>query len=78
MTVDRDDLTLRMEVALVDWKPLAQPHELVALAELLLDVKDAADDVELEALEKQFLGLEKFVAARKASSGGFKPPASKR
>jgi hypothetical protein len=74
MTVDRDDLASRMEVALVDWKPLAQPHELAELAELLLDVKDAADG-ELEALEKQFSGLEKFMAARKASSAGFKSPA---
>ncbi len=75
--VDRDDLTLRIEVALVDWKPFAQPYELAELAELLLDVKDA-DQAELAALEKQFSGLEKFVAARKASSGGFKSPDSKK
>ncbi len=72
--VNRIDLIERIEAALVDWKPFAQPHELSGLAELLLDAKDAADAAELGRLDAQFRGLESFVASRKASSVGFLAP----
>ncbi len=64
----REQLTLDLEVALVDWKGFAQPHELAQLAELLLDAKDAATELELEQLAAQFRSLERFVASRRAST----------
>jgi len=62
----RAQLVLDIEIALVDWKPVAQPHELAALAELLLDAKDAEPE-ELPQVEAQFRGLERFVESRRAS-----------
>ncbi len=70
----RDDLLLRLEIALVDWKGHAQPHELAELSELLLDAKDADDQAELDRIDEQFCGLERFVASRKSSSSSFVPP----
>ncbi|HRG96545.1 MAG TPA: hypothetical protein PLR99_09870 [Polyangiaceae bacterium] len=67
MTEDpRAQLILDIEIALVDWKPVAQPHELSELAELLLDARDAGPD-ELPQVEAQFRGLERFVESRRAS-----------
>jgi hypothetical protein len=72
--ISRDDLLLRLEIALVDWKGHAQPHELTELSELLLDAKDADEQTELDRIDEQFRGLERFVASRKASSSTFVPP----
>lgn len=67
MTQDnRAQLVLDIEIALVDWRPFAQPHELASLAELLLDAKDAEED-EVGQVEAQFRSLERFVESRRAS-----------
>jgi len=78
MTTTREDLVENIEIALSDWKPYAQPHELTELAELLLDAKDAEDQGEIDRVESQFRGLERFVESRKASSAGFPAPPVKR
>lgn len=74
MTATRDDLVERIEVALIDWKPVARPSELAELAELLLDAKEAKTDEDLRALDTHFRGLEAFIASRKTSSPGFNSP----
>lgn len=74
MTTTREDLIESIEIALTDWKPYAQPHELAELAELLLDAKDADEQGEVDRVDAQFRGLERFVESRKASSAGFPAP----
>ena len=68
----REDLVLAIEIALVELKGTAQPHELAQLNELLLDAKDAADgaagDAEVASISSQFESLRDFLKARKSSS----------
>jgi hypothetical protein len=60
----RDEIVEDIEVALVELRAVAQPHELASLRELRLDAKDAESQDQLEKIAKQVKSLLAFCRSR--------------
>jgi hypothetical protein len=63
-----------IDVAIVELKDVAQPHETASLHELRIDAQDAIDEVSLRQILRQVKSLREFCETRKRSDLGFASP----
>jgi hypothetical protein len=63
-----------IDIALVDLKEVAQPHEIASLNELRIDAQDAIDEATLRQIERQVESLRDFCEKRKRSDHNFPSP----
>jgi hypothetical protein len=60
----RDSVVESIEIALVELKRLAAPHEIAELSELRLDAKDAESEAQLRQIEAHLSALRAFCERR--------------
>ena len=61
-----------IEIALVELRSIAQPHEIASMNELLFDAQDATEEEQLVAIAGQVNGLRAFCEGRHRSDANFK------
>ncbi len=67
----REELSEEIEIALVELKEIAQPHELSTLREMALDAREA-EESQLPAIYEQLRSLRKFCESRKKSDANYR------
>lgn len=70
-----------IDIALVELKAVAQPHEKASLNELRIDASDAPDEATLRSIARQVQSLREFCEKRTSSSANFRmdqPPSGRR
>ena len=72
MDVLRAEVVESIEVALVELRGIAQPHEMAAMSELRLDAVDAQSEDQLRAIDSQLKSLRQFCESRKQSDSNYK------
>ncbi len=60
----RDRIVEDIEVAIVELRAVAQPHELASLRELRLDARDAETQEQLQKIDQQVKSLLAFCRSR--------------
>jgi hypothetical protein len=65
----RDSVVESIEIALVELRRLAAPHEMAELSELRLDARDAESEAQLRAIEAHLEVLRAFCERRFESCG---------
>lgn len=68
----RAEVVEEIEIALVELRSLAQPHEIASLNELLFDAQDATAPEQLEPIIEQVKSLREFCENRHRSDANFK------
>ena len=66
----RTDVVESIEVALVELRGVAQPHELASFRELSLDAEEADSQEQLAQIHAQVLSLREFCERRNLSNPG--------
>jgi hypothetical protein len=77
----RAEVVEMIEIALVELRSIAQPHEIASLNELLFEAQDATAAEQIEAIAEQVNGLRAFCENRHRSDASFKkviPPSGRR
>ncbi len=80
MDEQRASVIESIEIALVELRSIAQPHEIASLNELLFDAQDATEEAQLVQISEQVSGLRAFCEGRHRSDANFKrvvPPQRK-
>lgn len=67
--IRRPELLEEIDIALVELRGIAQPHELATLRELALDAQDV-EEAQLPKVYEQFRSLRSFCESRKKSAAG--------
>ena len=68
----RAQVVEEIEIALVELRSIAQPHEIASLNELLFDAQDATSADQLEPIIEQVKSLRAFCENRHRSDANFK------
>lgn len=68
---DRAEVLELIEVAIIELKGVAQPHEVAQLRELGLDAVDAESPASLASIIQQVKSLREFCEKRAKSGGAF-------
>jgi hypothetical protein len=66
----RSDIVESIEIALVELRGVAQPHEVASFHELSLDAAEADSDEQLAAIAAQVESLREFCERRNLSNPG--------
>jgi hypothetical protein len=68
----REEVIEAIEIARAELRPIAQPHEIAQLGELLLDAREATDEDQLRKISDQLRSLREFSESRHKSEGMLK------